>query len=193
MHISTPKRLGAALVITCAVTFASAAGITAVASPVSTIRAIATRIVPQCKTTTLRAWFGKVTGAAGTIAVEFGFTNASPKTCSLYGYPHVQMLTKSGANLSTTDKKATGSFGIREKTVVLATGKTAYFGILYADQTGYPSATCPTSAALKFTPPQNGRTITAHKLAYIAPYGMISGHLRCGIIRVTPVTAKSFQ
>jgi hypothetical protein len=104
------------------------------------------------------------------------------------------MLTKSGKNLSTTDEKAPGAFSIEEKAVVLAPGKTAYFGVLYADQTGYAKLTCPTSAALKFTPPQDTRTVTLHgSHAQIAPYGGSTGHTHCGIVRVTAVTAKRFQ
>jgi hypothetical protein len=149
--------------------------------------------VPRCATASLRILVGSGSGAMGTVAVEFGFINHSTKTCSLRGYPRVQMLTRSGQNLSTTDQRGTGYFGIKEKTVVLASGKTAYFGILYSNGTGYPNVTCPESAALKFTPPQDIRTITAYKSAQITPYGMISGHPRCGVIRVTPVTAANFQ
>jgi hypothetical protein len=130
----------------------------------------------------------------GTVAAEFGFTNHSAKTCSLYGYPGVQMLMKSGKNLSTTDEKASGAFGIQEKTVVLASGKTAYFGVLYADQTGYAKLTCPTSAALQFTPPQDTAKVTVYgSPTQIAPYGGSTEHLHCGIVRVTAVTAKRFQ
>ena len=104
------------------------------------------------------------------------------------------MLTKNGKNLSTTDQTAPGAFSIKEKTVVLAPGETAYFGVLYADQTGYPNVTCPTSAALNFTPPQITRTVTLHgSHAQITPYGGSTEHLHCGIVRVTAVTAKRFQ
>jgi hypothetical protein len=104
------------------------------------------------------------------------------------------MLIKSGKNLSTTDQKAPGAFGIQDRTVVLAPGKTAYFGVLYASQTGYANLTCPTSAALEFTPPQNTGSITLRgSAAQIAPYGGTTVHLECGIIRVTSVTAKPFQ
>ena len=79
-------------------------------------------------------------------------------------------------------------------TVVLASEKTAYFGVLFADQTGYGNLTCPMSAALKFTPPQDTGTVTLHGSAtQIAPHGGTTQHLDCGIVHVTPVTAKRFQ
>ena len=150
--------------------------------------------VPRCAAASLVVWAGPAQGAAGSVADEFGFTNHSASTCSHYGYPLVQMLNKSGKNLSTSDQKAPGAFSIHEKTVVLAPGKTAYFGVVYASQTGYANLACPTSAALKFTPPQDTGTVTLHgSHAQITPYGGTTQHLKCGIVHVTPVTAKRFQ
>jgi len=186
------RRLAAMVSIACAVALVPAMGLAVAVSPTSAARAAAAASVPRCATASLRIWVGTGSGAMGTVAVEFGFTNHSAKTCSLYGYPRVQMLTKSGKNLSTTDQRGAGYFGIQERTVVLAPGKTAYFGILYHDFSGYANVTCPESAALKFTPPQDIRTILVYKSAQIAPYGMNLGYTHCGDVRVTPVTAESF-
>jgi hypothetical protein len=185
--------------IACAVALVSAMGLAVAVSPASATRGGAAERVPRCATNSLRVWVGitrvsidPTTGAAGSRAAEFGLINGSSRTCSLYGYPRVQMLTKSG-NLSTTDEKASGAFGIQEKTVILAPGKTAYFGVLYHSQTGY-ALTCPTSAALRFTPPQDTRTVALlGSAAQIEPYGGTTEHLHCGIVRVTAVTAKRFQ
>jgi hypothetical protein len=47
---------------------------------------------------------------------------------------------------------------------------------------------------LKFTPPQDTGTVTLHgSHAQITPYGGTTQHLKCGIVHVTPVTAKRFQ
>src|SRR5665213_1205468 len=86
--------------------------------------------VPRCAPAALVIWTGITTGAMGSRAAEFGFTNHSASACFLHGYPRVQMLTKAGTNLSTTDQKARGAFSIEDRTVVLARGKTAYFGVL---------------------------------------------------------------
>jgi hypothetical protein len=190
----TFERLAAMVTIACAVALVPAMGIAVAVSPASAARAAATASVPRCATASLRVWVGRDTGAAGSRTAEFGFTNDSSRTCSFYGYPRVQMLTTSGKNLSTTDEKAPGAFGIQEKTVILAQDKTAYFGVLYGSATGYANLICPTSAALKFTLPQNTATVTLHgSRAQIAPYGGTTEHLHCGIVRVTAVTAKRFQ
>jgi len=151
--------------------------------------------VPRCAVASLVAWGGPSTGASGSVTAEFGFTNHSAGSCSLDGYTHVQMLNKGEKNLPTSDQKApSGAFGIKEKTVVLAAGKTAYFGVVYRDSTGYAHLTCPTSVALKFTPPQETATVTLKgSRAQIQPYGGTTKHLKCGIVQVTPVTAKRFQ
>ena len=149
---------------------------------------------PRCAHRSLVVWVGPVTGAAGSTIAEFGFTNHSVGACSLHGYPYVQMLTRSGETLSTFDQKAPGAFKIQAETVVLAASKTAYFGVVYADQTGYGSSTCPTSAALRFSAPQVSGTLTLHgSRAEITPYGGTTRHLKCGVLHVTAVTASRFQ
>jgi len=189
----TLRRLAAMVAIACAVALVPAMGLAVAVSSVSAARTVATASVPRCALGALEFWPGRSTVAMGTVAAEFGFTNHSAKTCSLHGYPRVQMLTKSGKNLSTTDEKAPGAFGIQEKTVVLAPGKTAYFGVLYADQTGYAKLICPMSNAMQFTPPQDTTVTVYGSPTQIAPYGGSTGHLHCGIVRVTAVTAKRFQ
>jgi len=190
----TFKRLVAMVTIACAGLLVPAMGLAVAVSSASVARAATTARVPRCATVSLRVWVGITTTAMGTVAAEFGFTNHSTKTCSLYGYPRVQMLKKSGKNLSTTDEKAPGAFGIQKKKVVLAPGKTAYFGVVYHNQTGYAKLTCPTSAALQLTPPQDVRAVTLYgSVAQIAPYGGTTEHLHCGIVRVTAVTARRFQ
>jgi hypothetical protein len=148
----------------------------------------------RCTPASLLVWVGPDQGAAGSVAAEFGFTNHSSGTCSLYGYPFVQMLNGSGRNLSTSDLRAPGAFSIKERTVLLVPGKTAYFGVVYASQTGYANLICPTSAALRFTLPQSTGKLTLRSAhARITPYGGSTEHLHCGIVHVTPVTGTRFQ
>ena len=184
MHLPTlsTRRIAITVTIACAVAVVPVVGRAAAGT------------VPRCAATSLAIWVGPTTGAMGSNAAEFGFTNNSASICSLHGYPFIQMLKKSGAKLSTSEAKAQGSFKIQDKTVVLLPGETSYFGVVYASQTGYANLTCPASAALKFTPPQAAGSITLHgSHAQIKPYGGTTEHLKCGIIHVTPVTAKRFQ
>lgn len=158
---------------------------------VTSTSAAASARTPRCAASSLRTWVGISGTAMGTVANQYGFTNRSSSKCSLYGYTHVQLLKKSGANLSTTDQKAPGEFGIKEKVVVLSPGKTAYFGVIYHNQTGYGTLTCPTSAAIRLTPPQQTGTLKLN--AHIAAYSGSTEHLVCGVLRITPVTATKFQ
>jgi len=105
------------------------------------------------------------------------------------------MLKKGAKNLPTSDQKApSGAFGIKKKPVLLAPGKAAYFGVVYSNNTGYPHQTCPMSVTLRFTPPQDTATVMLKgPRAHIRPYGGTTEHLECGIVQVTPVTAKRFQ
>ncbi|MGO9582992.1 MAG: DUF4232 domain-containing protein [Acidimicrobiales bacterium] len=185
LTLSDSWRLAVGATLACGAILLPSAALAASSAPAT---------VPRCAAASLLVWAGPGQGAAGSVADEFGFTNRSASTCSLYGYPLVQMLKKSGKNLSTSDQKAPGAFSIQEKTVVLAPGKTAYFGVMYASQTGYANLICPTSAALRFTPPHDAGTVTLHgSHAQITPYGGTTQHLKCGIVHLTPVTANRFQ
>ena len=164
---------------------------TAVAGPANSA---APGAAARCTPASLLVWAGPTQGAAGSVAAEFGFTNHAAGTCSLVGYPLVQMLNTSGKRLSTSDLRAPGAFNIKEETVLLPPGKTAYFGVVYASQTGYANLICPTAAALTFTLARNAGTLTlrgAH--ARITPYGGSTERLHCGIVHVTAVTAIRFQ
>lgn len=188
------NRVVATLAIALAVAVVPSIAFTATASAAASARA-ATTSVPRCATRSLEIWVGRSTVAMGTVANEYGFTNTSAKACSLEGYPRVQMLEKSGAMQTTVDHKASpGAFGIEEKIVVVAPGKTAYFGVVFHDQTGFGNLTCPTSAALRLTPPGDTTAITLRGFnAHIAAYHGTIEHLVCGNLSITPVTAKRFQ
>jgi hypothetical protein len=152
--------------------------------------------VPRCPTRSLVIWIGRSGVATGTVVEEFGFTNDSAKACSLEGYPRVQMLAKSGKNQQTVDHRESPeilpvNFDIKEKVVVLTPGKTAHFWIAFHDETGYGPSTCPTSDALRFSPPHDTATITLRgRHGQIAAYYGSVQHLVCGVIQVTPVTAE---
>jgi Domain of unknown function (DUF4232) len=151
--------------------------------------------VPRCAAAHLGVWAGPVTGGAGHLLSEFAFVNRGSGRCSLFGYPHVWMLDAAGHPIATTDRNAApGADGIAEKVVLLAGGRRAYFGVYYADQTGFGNLMCPAAARLRFHPPQQtAALVLSGKGAHIAPYGGSIPHLHCGMVEVTPVTAKRFQ
>jgi Protein of unknown function (DUF4232) len=149
---------------------------------------------PACTARQLGAWAGPTTGAAGYFLTELAFVNRGAHRCSLIGNPHLTMLDSHGRALRTIDHDSIpGALGIARKTVVLAHGRRAYFGVYYANKTGFGSLTCPTSAKLRLTlPGRHDRITLSGRGAHIAPYGGTSNS-PCGSIEVTPVTAKRFQ
>lgn len=151
--------------------------------------------VPLCAASQLSPVYVLSTGAAGSVDGEYGFENRSSGRCRLIGYPRVRMLIRSGAALSTTERHAApGAFGIRAKPVSLGHGSVAYFDIHYAAATGFGNLTCPTSAALDLAAPGDRTGLVLRGAGgRIRPFGGTTVHLHCGIVHVTPVTAKRFQ
>jgi len=88
-------------------------------------------------------------GAAGTIRGAWVFTNRSNATCSLNGYPDLQMFRKGGRPLATTTKK---NLSPGPSAVVLDPGDSGTFLSSYSDvQSG--SEKCTSSRVLEITPP----------------------------------------
>ncbi|HEX4564037.1 MAG TPA: DUF4232 domain-containing protein [Solirubrobacteraceae bacterium] len=172
---------------------ATIVGVLAVAASVPGIGQ-ARVLTPACSARHLGAWAGSTTGAAGHFLSEFAFVNRGARACSLTGSPRVAMLDSRGRPIRTTDHASpSGALGIERKVVVLAKGQRAYFGVYYANKTGFGNLVCPTAAKLRLTlPGRHDRITLSGKGAHIAPYGGASNP-RCGGIEVTPVTAKRFQ
>ena len=119
-----------------------------------------------------------------------GFKNISTITCTLKGYPVLQMFDAAGHPIPTHVIRGTSYTvqSIPEKAVILAPGTEAMFDLGYSNGTGYGTASCPTSAQVEITPPSAGWSI---KVSWqIQPYGGDSiPQLRCGEITVSPVYA----
>jgi hypothetical protein len=155
--------------------------------------AASTPTASRCSSSVLSVKAGQGSGAAGSLQSEFAFVNRGSRACTLEGYPRLQMLSASGQEIATTNEHAPpGADGInRSKLLTLAPGHDAWFAIDYADQTGYGNLTCPTAAKVRFTPPGVTGTVTlSGQHARISPYGGTIEHLHCGLVQVTPVTAK---
>ena len=70
--------------------------------------------------------------------------------------------------------------------ITLAPGAKVSFDLLYAAQTGYGNAYCPTSSKVAFTPPGSSVALTLDWK--IQPYGGGTiQKLRCGEIKVSPL------
>jgi hypothetical protein len=135
-----------------------------------------------CQASQLRASRVASSAAAGHIAVTYGLTNASAATCTLFGYPGLQMLDASGRPIPTQVSHG-GSFTFPVETPMLVTmsaGAQASFFLGYADVPSGNETSCPQSARLDITPP--GSTGTVQLADQIAPCGR-------GSVTVSPVHA----
>jgi len=141
-----------------------------------------------CVAGQLSVQVGPGSGAAGTVGYVNSFENVSNATCTLYGYPGMQMLDAAGRPIPTEVIRGSGYAvtALPEKVVTLAPGGKASFQLIFADGTGYGTATCPTSSQVEFTPPNLYVPITVSW--QIQPYGGATiAQLHCGQITVSPV------
>lgn len=112
--------------------------------------------------------------AAGNVGVEVVLRNTSTKSCSLEGYPGLQLLNASSSTLPTTVSRLPSQlFGtVSPHLVGLTPGQSASFDIGYGDNpTGNPpppyQQACPTATQLSIIPP--GDTTSLGVTTSIAP------------------------
>lgn len=147
----------------------------------------------RCRSGALTVAHAENGAAAGSLSERVTFTNTSSATCTLIGFPGMRMLDAQGKPLPTTVHRGAASSvpPVPERTVTLAPGGTASFVAGWADATGYAGDTCPTSAQVEITAPNDYSSKT---IAWqITPYGGNVQHLKCGQIAVSPVYAGSGQ
>lgn len=162
-----------------------------IASPSASPSIILTPASSLCTSSQLAIELGSQGVAMGTIGVTgMAFKNISMNTCTLKGYPILQMLDSTGHSIPTYVSHG-NSFGVPAapaKVVTLSPGLVAKFDMTYHDQTGYGTAICPTSTQVEITPPGVNKPITFSWK--IQPYGGSTiQKLQCGDITVSPVYA----
>jgi hypothetical protein len=144
----------------------------------------------RCHSSQLRVKLGWAEGALGHIGQLVSFENVSATTCTLYGYPGLQMLDAGGKPIKTRVLRGIAYTVplVPERDVSLSPGHEASFDLGYDDGTGYGNERCPTSARVEVTPPNAYEPITVRWR--MRPYGGGTiQHLRCGQITVSPVFA----
>jgi len=142
----------------------------------------------RCLSAQLGVRLGRAGGALGHIGQEVHFKNISPMSCTLVGYPGLQMLNAAGHPIRTQVLRGIAYTvpTVPKRLVMLAPGGEASFDLGYDDSTGYDSKKCPVSSRVEITPPDDYRPIMVSWR--IQPYGGGSTtHLRCGQITVSPV------
>jgi hypothetical protein len=87
-------------------------------------------------------------------------TNTSPTTCTLHGYPGMQLVNAQGQNLPTTVVRGGITFqdapaNQSPSLVTLASQKAAQYDWTYSDVPVGNQQTCPTSSTVLVTPPND--------------------------------------
>lgn len=150
-----------------------------------------TPVIQPCLISGLSVQIGNEGVAMGTIGfTDMTFTNTSQSTCTLTGFPKLQMLDGSGNDIPTqsTHEPMQSIPGNSIEIVSLASGTKAHFDIRFHNMTGYANAYCPTSTRVVITPPEEKKGLTVPWR--INPYGGPTiQKLHCGEILVSPLRA----
>ncbi|MGH9029986.1 MAG: DUF4232 domain-containing protein [Acidimicrobiales bacterium] len=94
--------------------------------------------------------------AAGTLEATFALRNSSSTSCMLVGYPGAELLDASGTPFASAARGGTYSFtDFPSATVTLSEGQSAYFNVGYSDVPSGTEGTCPGSARIEVTPPND--------------------------------------
>lgn len=120
----------------------------------------------RCRTTELRASVGRVDPGAGQRNFPVVLTNASSRTCTLYGYPGAAFVDASGRQLGPDPVRDPAS----PRTVTLAPGESAWAALSFAgpDVSGARTAT---PATLLVTPPDERNALEVTWKAGEVPVG----------------------
>lgn len=166
-HATTVRRLiavAAAAVAGLAISSAAYAATSSPAAPAATA-------IPQCAAAlgqygNVSVWVavGQGNGTAGTTYYPLEFTNTSGHACSLYGYPGVSAISRTGQQLGSP--AGWGSLSGAQR-VVLAPGATAHTILAYHDVGAYTPRVCDpvyTTFELRIYPPDQ-------RLATYAAFG----------------------
>lgn len=144
-----------ALVLT---TIASCGGGGADSSRQHTATASGNRAAPRCHTGNLRIARGPSNGATGHIVLGFRIQGVSGTRCSLYGFPAVALLPRSGRLRRVTVRpRSSDFFGVVPKRVVVVSHRgLASFRLAVSDAIN--GGDCPTAKLLRITLPGDAQS-----------------------------------
>lgn len=168
------------------VVMGSVAGVTAVfggqhsrttrPGPTTTLTAPATTGLQPCDPSHLTVTVTNTGSATGSTVGVGTFENRGSRTCTLDGYPSLQMLSSSGASIPTTTKiKTTVPGGGAPETIHLGPGQQASFTFSTSDGNQFTPATrpdCPEAASFLVIPPGSTQGVVTPILARGGPAGL---------------------
>jgi Protein of unknown function (DUF4232) len=138
-----------------------------------------------CQTSQLTLAYDRSDALVANRADQFTLQNTSTSTCTLFGYPHIQMLLADRHSTPTYATHATSAYLFQTtlKVVALQAGSKSYFSIEWVAGTCVQYAST-AGAFLQVTPPGNTGILTTSTRA-----GADRGIDACGKIVVSPVAA----
>ncbi|GHB65939.1 lipoprotein [Streptomyces viridiviolaceus] len=120
----------------------------------------------RCQSSELRASVGRVDPGAGQRNFPVVLTNASDRTCTLYGYPGAAFVDASGRQLGPDPERAPAS----PEAVTLPPGGSAWAGLSFASPE-ISGARTATPATLLVTPPDERDSLRVRWTAGAVPVG----------------------
>jgi hypothetical protein len=93
-----------------------------------------------CPASSLRVTVGPPDGAAGSIYYPLDFTNVSPATCTLYGYPGVSFAASAGG--AAVGRPAVRNPAFPAALLTLTSGATAHASVQVQVAQSYPASLC---------------------------------------------------
>lgn len=140
---------------------------------------------PGCNPANLSLTLTSQAVGAGTHIRIYAFHNTADSTCTLFGYPGLELLDSQGQPITTNVTQVTD----QENLVTLAPKGQAWFVVQYPDSQGVNPNSCPASAELAVTVPQSTAAIVLKgRAGAIRAYGAGAGQSGCGQLDVQPVS-----
>jgi hypothetical protein len=176
--------LAAAALAGCRADFGSAGGGTSSPSPVpsappsSAAPSVPASTVAACPAGSLRlAPLPGGGGAMGTAFIKLGVTNTSTRPCTVRGYPQFTLSHGTTALPVTVVDGGVAAYLVPVRTVTLAPGGTAGFGLAYSNVPG-SSGTCPVSDRMHLRlPGQQARVVGPVQIRVCQPSMRVSPFL----------------
>lgn len=125
-------------------------GVTVLTTIVSNSSQVEARSFPRCDTNQLSLRFVENNPGAGNTYNKYALTNVSGRTCTLYGYPGVELLSKYNKPVGVTVERDASK---PKTTVTLRPSAKAYFVLRYGNKANYDGQCAPDSAKIEVTPP----------------------------------------
>jgi Domain of unknown function (DUF4232) len=181
----------AALAITSAAFAATSSG----ASPGSGAAHVASAAIPRCAAAVgqngnVSVWVAddQGNGAAGTIYYPLEFTNLSKHACSMYGFPGVSVISRSGKQLGSPASWASGGGFGTPRTVIVAAGATVHAILAYHDAEVSTAPGCDavnTAVQLRVYPPDQRSAAYAffdlEACSHAGPVYLSVGPIKAGV------------